>query len=918
MHDAIRHRILAAWSDLTTTRPWLVLSIAFVLTAICIVLTATKLGFESNRNELISHDLPWNQRFIDWTKNFDGTYDLVVVVDSHNDGSPQGTQRLATAKAFVAELGATLAADSDHVHRAIWQATFTPRALRLAPMPEFKSRIDQIAQADTLLQSSSPASFFLRILKQMQGHSDITPEQATEQIRSLSTIVTGFGTALSAPDDKPLNLATLVTTPEQRDEQTSLLISPNNRLLFIRVTPRLRPEELNAQEKALAGIRAHVVKLLSRHPGLDAGVTGIEVIEADETTVAERDSTLASIASTILITLVLVAAYHSWRMPLLATISLLVGVAWAFGFTTLAIGYLQVLSVVFTIMLLGLGIAYAIHLASRYEVVRHSYPDTPQGFTDAMRNCFQAMGPGIITGALTTAASFMTTVFTKFTGVAEMGLIAGVGILLCLLSIFAVFPALLRVFKWQHRHVVPLEQRNVRFFHESWFLPFSRHPWATIVIAAIITVVSALPMSLGKMPFDYDLMNLQPRGVPSIEWSKRIVSDGGQSIWSGVSVCKNLDEARQRAALFLKQPHVESVGGVGLLFPADEAQKVALIQQTREQLSASLSPTTTTTAPSVASPDLSFAITTMRFAMQIAGRTEMPDAVRAELTNLDKALAQTQTTLNSLDASVRPARVARLNDAFDQWRTQVKAQVTSALDPSPLTLDDLPKEIIGPYLGKDGTVALEVYPKLPRDASPAIDSPLDPRFLPWFIGDMRVVDPLVTGVIVQIYESGSLIKWSYIHAGFWALLIVFVFVYFDFRSLLETVMAIVPVFIAFATTFGLMWALGMKINAANIMVLPLLFGIGVDSGVHMLYRYRQNPSERPIGLTVGTGKGITITTLTSIVGFGTMVFASHRGIASLGFVLSAGLLMTLLACLTVMPAWLELRRRRVESADASR
>jgi uncharacterized protein len=114
-----------------------------------------------------------------------------------------------------------------------------------------------------------------------------------------------------------------------------------------------------------------------------------------------------------------------------------------------------------------------------------------------------------------------------------------------------------------------------------------------------------------------------------------------------------------------------------------------------------------------------------------------------------------------------------------------------------------------------------------------------------------------------------------------------------------------------------MWMLGMKINAANIMVLPLLFGIGVDSGVHMLYRYRQNPSERPIGLTMGTGKGITITTLTSIVGFGTMVFASHRGIASLGFVLSAGLLMTLIACLTVMPAWLELRRRRVERAEQS-
>lgn len=923
MHDALRNKVLAAWSDLVTGRPKLVLTITVLLTIACVVLTASKLGFQSNRNDLISRELPWNQRFIHWTQTFEGTYDLVVVVDSHNDGTAAGQARLGKAREFATELGNLLQDDKDNVKRAVYQAKFLPRALRLAPMPEFQQRLAQIAQSDVLLNSSTPAAFLGGVMRQMQQQQqDIAPAEAVQQIRSLNHIITGIEKAVSAPMDQPLDFEALVTPSEQREQDTSFLISENNRLLFIRVTPQLRKEELNAQEKSLNAIREHIDRIVARYPGIDAGVTGIEVIEADETTVAERDSTIASIVSTILITLVLMAAYHSWRMPLLATISLLVGVAWAFGFTTIAIGYLQVLSVIFTVMLLGLGVAYAIHLASRYEVIRHEYPDTIEGFRSTMRNCFQTMGPGIITGALTTAAAFMTTVFTKFTGVAEMGLIAGVGILLCLVSIFAVFPALLRLFKWQHKYVVPMGDRFLNLFHEKWFLPFSRYPWTAIIVTAVITLVSALPMVLGKMPFDYDLMNLQPRGVPSIEWSKRIADDGGQSIWSGVSVSRDLEDARARTAQFRALPTVSSVGGVGLLFPEDEAEKVALIEQARANLAPVLAaasvPAPIPSAPSenqFTAADPTFALNAMRLAMSIALRQEMPAEIRTELTQLDQSLLKTITALGNLSLAQRPEVLQRLQRGYETWRTSVARQVEAALDPSPLTLDDLPREILGPYIGKDGTVALEVYPKLPNGTAQAIDSPLHPKFLPRFIGNMRTVDPHVTGVIVQIYESGSLIKWSYIYAGFWAFVIVYFFVYFDFRSVLESVMTLVPIFIAFATTFGIMWLLGMRINAANIMVLPLLFGIGVDSGVHMLYRYKQNPTERPIGLTMGTGKGITITTVTSIVGFGTMIFASHRGISSLGFVLSCGLLMTLLACLTVMPAWLELRQRAVEKRN---
>ncbi|MFW6032135.1 MAG: MMPL family transporter, partial [Phycisphaeraceae bacterium] len=138
---------------------------------------------------------------------------------------------------------------------------------------------------------------------------------------------------------------------------------------------------------------------------------------------------------------------------------------------------------------------------------------------------------------------------------------------------------------------------------------------------------------------------------------------------------------------------------------------------------------------------------------------------------------------------------------------------------------------------------------------------------------------------------------------------VLVLVWIDFRSLSDALLSLVPVTSGFLVTFGVMAILDIQINPANIIVLPLIFGIGVDAGVHMLHRYRQNPSLRPVGLAAGTGKGVTLTSLTAIIGFGSLLVASHRGIASLGFVLSVGILLTLMACWILMPAALELRSR---------
>ena len=565
--------------------------------------------------------------------------------------------------------------------------------------------------------------------------------------------------------------------------------------------------------------------------------------------------------------------------------------------------------------------AYGIHLASRIELVRDRYSDDAAGFAQAVRNSFHFVGPGVLTGAITTSAAFCTTLFTDFKGVAEMGLIAAVGIVLCLIAMMSVFPALLRVGAWRASGQARADRRRIHFFEDRWVLPFSRHPRATLLVATVVTVGSGVAIT--QMRFDYDLMKLQPRGVDSVEWQRRIVEDGGQSIWAGVRVVGSMDEARRVKELLLRQPFVAKVDGIGLLIPDDEAEKLELIRGVKEGIGEALAVATgERVAPSRegATPGLGTQMAFMSTAVQ-AGAGRAPPAVASELRSLSNAMNRVVMTLAGFDEAVRKQRLSRLDEAYAQWRADTAEQIAAALDTSPLDPADIPDELLRPYVAAGGPLAgryaLEVHPKLPDDSS--VEGPLDPVFLPRFIVDLQAVDhgedePFVTGVIVQVYRSGDLIKNSYLKAGAYALAAVFVLVWLDFRSVRAAGLCLVPVAVGFAVTFGVMWLVGLSINPANIIVLPLMFGIGVDSGVHILHRARQDPSRRPLGLAGGTGKGITVTSLTTMIGFGAMLTARHRGIASLGFVLTVGIGLTLLACWTVMPAWLEVRGRGGDAA----
>jgi hypothetical protein len=582
----------------------------------------------------------------------------------------------------------------------------------------------------------------------------------------------------------------------------------------------------------------------------------------------------------------------------------MVGVAWSFGFLTLAVGHLQVLSVVFTTILFGLGIDFGVHLMSRYELVRERYGAGVEGCRQAIIDVAQNVGPGMVTAAVTSALAFSTTLLTDFTGMAEMGLIAGVGVLLCLAAMWSVFPAAMILLR-PHAHQVTAHQDRLINLHSLRYLePLLAHPRLTVAATALIAAAGGY--GLWHTRFDNNLMNMLPDGLESVVWQQAIADHSDQAIWSAVTIASSLDQARELTDRIRRLPGVASVGGAGLLFPEDEQPKLELIRRTRAAMEPALA-RAAIDSPSVAADPLRAQFTAMGLALSVAqGRQEVRDDPR-----LAGALASVARSIQKAlspwsDPSQQPAlagRAQRLHQAYQRLRAQAAAMIGSASADRPLELADLPDYLQREAISKTEPTRfqLQAYPR---------EDVWDPAKLEPFLADLRRIDPLVTGSPVQIHESGALMRRAYQTAGAIAIAAVLLVVLIDLRNLLDALLCLLPVGLGFVTTFGVMWLFDVAVNPANLIVLPLMFGIGVASGVNILHRYRMHPEDHPLGLAGGTGKSILLTSATTIAAFLAMLPADHRGIRSLGIVLSLGLTLTLLASMTVMPAILKLRQRR--------
>jgi predicted RND superfamily exporter protein len=499
-----------------------------------------------------------------------------------------------------------------------------------------------------------------------------------------------------------------------------------------------------------------------------------------------------------------------------------------------------------------------------------------------------SVGPAILTGAMTTAIAFFAAGFTSFVGVAELGKIAGGGILLCAAAELLVLPAVLYLVDRSRLGTHVPEPLPVH----AWVRPIQRIP--RLVMVATLAVTLFLSAGLGNLWYDHNLLNLQAAGLESVELERKLLAESQQSCWYALSLADSREELLARKAQLMKLPSVEKTEEIVSLLPADEGIKKPLIA---------------------------------RIAGRLARLPERPPLIPVDSPEaLGQTLAAAQELLAALPAAARAGRVyEQIRDALrrkpladcyrllSQFQQHMAGDLLSRLhalrgmaDPRPPQLSDLPESLVNRFVGHNGKYLLKIYGR---------GNIWDMTALRRFVADVRSVDPRATGNPLQAYEASLEMKRSYEHSAILALLVISVVLLADLRSVRHALLAALPLGLSMVQMFGLLGLLDIPLNPANMIALPLILGIGIDYGVHLVHEYREQRG--PYVMSQGTAVAVLVDALTTIVGFGSLMIASHQGLQSLGRVLTLGVTCCLVTSLVSLPALLGwLSRNRVPAEEA--
>lgn len=889
--DSLLARLLSRLTSAVCRNPrWFVYPQA-VLFLVCVVYTAGWLKTDMNRDNLVGPNHKNHENFLRLQKEFPQQgNDLEVVVESEN---------LEKNRQFVERIAAKMEAETNLFRDVFYQQSLSvmgAKALLFADEPDLAELKKKLDDALPFLRQFTRTTNLITFFEQVNTDFRTAPRETNAQTQSLveaipalTRIVAQAADCLGRPGTPP---SPSVAALFNAGSETNTYLTFAQGRIFL-VTAHAPTSELN--NAAIERLRQLIQETKTEVPGLNVGLIGEPVLDYDEMTQAKKDMTWASILSLVLCALIFIYGYNETGRPFKAIICLVVGMAYTLAFTTLSIGHLNILTVTFAPMLIGLAIDFGVHLITRYEEeLRHGHAEVA-----AMTKAMVFTGQGIVTGAFTTAGAFLAMCFTNFRGIQEMGLICGGGLLLCLVPMMTLLPVLLlRGRQNVMDHQTAEDDRRARI-ENIWL----QRP---VIVVTLTTVLCGLALAqVHRVQFDYNMQKLQAVGLPAVVFEEKLFAAADKSLLYGAVVADSLTNAidlenrlKQLSTVAAVEPPSSLLDH--LLNPSGR-EKLELIGQIKRELAPLEFGVPDTNAVDV----YAFSRTLYGLYGYLGAALEAVGDSDPELTRRFVALRQAIEDLrqamlagNAQALTEHAEKLARFQRAlFTDMRTTFQL-LQNQDDRAPLHVEDLPQAFRDQFVGVTGKYLLQVFPK--SDVWQRANQEK-------FVADLRSIDPNVTGTPVQLYEFEELLKDSYIQAAWYSLAAIVLLVWFHFRGPGSVILSLLPVGIGTLWLAGLMGWFGIPFNVANIMTLPLVVGIGVTNGVQILNRFAE---ERTPGILArSTGKAVLVSGLTAIAGFGSLIIAKDRGIHSLGCVMATGIATCMIAGLTFLPALLNLLGR---------
>jgi len=866
--DAAASRMAGACVDAAQRRPRAVLAASLLLAALALGYAAAYLGVDSNTDNLLSDELPHRRNLAAFARYFgDRGLDLIVVVEGATAGI---THDAASA------LAERLAADGDRFAKVMAPGSgdfFDRNGLLYLDVDDLEELADRLAGAQPLLAALAREPTLPRLLEMLATavrRADIELGSEDELRDVLDRVSAELGEPLDgwAP---PLAWDDWMLGASAGDELR------NRRVIF--ATPRIDYDEFEPASAALARVRD-----LARAAGLDeergvrVRVTGDLALSTEELSNVRGQAAAQLGGSFAVVAVLLLIGLRSRRLALHATITLLVGLAWTTGFAALAVGHLNVLSTAFAVLFVGLAIDYGFHFLLRWLELRDAGLDPAA----ALREAGASVGTSLFLCALTTSIGFYSFVPTGFVGIAELGVIAGSGMFLSLLATLTLLPALVQL--WPP----PLRHRGLGAIQVQ--LPDfpMRRPRAVCGVAGAVALGSLA--LLPALHFDGDPLNVRDPSTDSVRTMRDLVAGRRPSPWTAELLASDLAAAQALAGRFERLPSVEHAVTLASFVPDDQQEKLAILDDVRLFLPDLAPPDALPPAdPARAQAALDDLRAALAQRVAAEGATAVGASARGLVTAAERALGRIGASPESAEDMARLEE--RLVGDLRSWLRRLDLLLRA----EPVDLDTLPASLRSQYLSDDGAARVELFAR--EDLS-------DPGAMQRFADAVLAVDPSATGAAVTIVESARAIEASMVRALAYATLAIAVLLLVLWRSASDTLLAMAPLCFASLTTAAGAVLLGLPFNYADVIVLPLLLGIGVDSGIHLVHRFRHEPRAREGVLHTSTARAVLFSALTTLASFGSLGFSSHRGIASLGQLLTLGVSMMLVANLILLPALL--------------
>lgn len=841
-----------------TRHAW-ALIIASVLAAIVSgYYTATHFEISTDINKLISSDIDWRKRELAFEKKFPGRYEsIVVVLDAP---TPENAKQAAWA--LSARLSEQPALFPD-VMLATSGPFFQKNGLLFLPTEELASAAEGLGQARQVIGvlSSDPS---LRGVSEAMGFGFVGVQRGMLPFDDM----TG-----------PMNMASdtldnvLAGRPAYFSWQQLMQGKPaeeGERRQLIIVRPKLNYADLEPGKAATDAIRQAATDLkLAAEYGVDVRLTGPVPI-ADEEFSTVRDGALVNgLATLVLVLLILWQGLRSGKIILAVTINLIVGLAITAALGLAMVGSLNLISIAFAVLFVGLGVDFGIQMATRYRAERHNNGDLDEALAQAIRG----IGMPLTLAAAAVAAGFLAFLPTEYRGVSELGQIAGVGMMIAFISSITLLPALISVLNPAG------EPEAVGYKALAPADRFMERHRMKVVIGTIAVILAGMPL-LYFLRFDFNPINLRSPDVESIATYLDLRRDPTLGANAISVIAPSPAEAKTVAERLAKLPTVARVVSVDTLVPTDQEKKLPLIKKLAGELEPAFAqdPETPPTDEDNVTALRNLADLITETAEKAKAQGPAAEAAKRLVTNLTKLADGSQ----EMRASAERAFVSPLKMVLGELRNYLKAE--------PVTIESLPPELAQQFVSASGETRVEAIPR---------GDPTDNEVLRVFARSVLDLYPEALDGPISILKSGETIVQAFVEAGVIAFIVITLFLWLALRRIRDVLLTLIPLALACAATLQICVLAGIPLNFANIIALPLLLGLGVAFTIYYTMAWREGQTNL---LQSSLTRAVISSALTTAVAFGSLWLSNHPGTSSMGKLLALSLLTTLCAAVLFQPA----------------